>query len=302
MIKILANDGMAKEAVEKLQEQGYEVDINSYQDDELVKRLCEVDVVVIRSKTKIRKELIDKIKDKSLKLIIRAGVGIDNIDHIYAEEVGIKVKNTPNSSADSVAELSLAHMFTLARHLHSANVTMNDGQWNKKAYEGIELAGKTLGLIGFGRIARALAVKAKALGMTVYYYDRVGDIKNPEFEYKEFDEILRISDFISLHVPFIKEEGAVVSKREFDLMKDSAYLINCARGGVVDENAMLKALDENKIKGVALDVFEEEPVKNKDIYTHEKISVSPHIGGSTKEAQTRIGFETVDVINKFFEK
>ncbi len=301
MLKILANDGMAKDAVEKLENQGHQVDTNGYEGDELVSKLCEVDVVVIRSKTKIRKELIDKIKGKTLKLIIRAGVGIDNIDHVYAEEQGIAVRNTPNSSAASVAELSLAHMFNLARHLHKANVTMKEGQWNKKVYEGIELSGKTLGLIGFGRIARALAQKADALGMNVQYFDIQGESKDSTFKYESFENILKTSDFISLHIPFMKEKGATISHKEFDMMKETAYIINCARGGVIDEVALIEALDKGTIRGAALDVFEEEPLENKEIYNREDISLSPHIGGSTKEAQNRIGFETVDVIQDFFK-
>lgn len=302
MLKILANDGMDKDAVKKLQEAGHNVDTEHYDDDKLVEKLNEVDVVVIRSKTKIRKDLIDKVKGGTLKLIVRAGVGIDNIDHVYAKEQGIEVKNTPNSSSDSVAELTLAHMFSLARHLQKSNVTMRKGEWNKKAYKGIELNGKTLGLIGFGRISKSLAKKASLLGMKINYFDIIGEDKElKDFTYMSFEDVLKTSDFVSLHVPFIKENGAVISTKEFDMMKDGAYLINCARGGVVDEDALLKALDSGKITAAALDVFEEEPLKNEAIYNHEKISLTPHIGASTEEAQKRIGNETIDVINAFFK-
>ncbi len=301
MLKILANDGMDKDAVKELIDAGHKVDTEHYEGEELIQVLNEADVVVIRSKTKIRADLIDKVKGGSLKLIIRAGVGIDNIDHIYARENGIEVRNTPNSSSDSVAELTLAHMFTLARHLQKANVTMREGKWNKKDYSGTEIASKTLGLIGFGRISKSLARKAKALGMSVNYYDIVGENKNEtDFTYMSFEDILRTSDYISLHVPFIKEKGAVISEKEFDMMKEGAYLINCARGGVVDEEALLRALDEGKIAGAALDVFEEEPLTNESIYTHEKISLTPHIGAATAEAQKRIGNETIEVIKDFF--
>ncbi len=299
---ILANDGMDKDAVKKLQDAGHHVDTEHYDGDDLVKKLYEVDVVVIRSKTKIREDLIDKVKGGTLKLIIRAGVGIDNIDHVYAKEQGIEVKNTPNSSSDSVAELTLGHMFTLARHLHKANVTMKNGEWHKKAYSGTEISGKTLGLIGFGRISRSLAKKAKVLGMTVNYFDIMGEDNNEQdCTFMSFEDVLKTADYVSLHVPYIKENGAVISTKEFDMMKDSAYLINCARGGVVDEKALLEALDNNKIAGAALDVFEEEPLKNEAIMKHEKISLTPHIGAATAEAQKRIGDETIAVIEDFFK-
>ncbi len=302
MLKILANDGMDIDAVKILIDAGHEVDTEHYENEDLENKLNEVDVVVIRSKTKIRKDLIDKVKGGSLKLIIRAGVGIDNIDHAYAREEGIEVRNTPNSSSDSVAELTLGHMFSHARHLHKANVTMKNGEWNKKAYSGTEINGKTLGLIGFGRIARSLARKASVLGMDVCYYDIMGEDENEkDFTYMSFEDVIKNADYLSLHVPYIKENGAVISKNEFDKMKNSAYLINCARGGVVDEKALLEALDNEEIAGAALDVYEEEPLVNEAIMKHEKISLTPHIGAATSEAQKRIGSETIEVINEFFK-
>ncbi len=302
MLKILANDGMDKDAVKKLQDAGHEVDTEYYEGEALVEKLKETDVVVIRSKTKIREDLINKVKGSSLKLIIRAGVGIDNIDHVYSKEQGIEVRNTPNSSSDSVAELTLAHMFAISRHLQKSNITMRNGEWNKKAYKGSEINGKTLGLIGFGRISRSLARKAMALGMKVNYFDIVGEDKNcKEYTYMSFDDVLKNSDYISLHIPFFKEKGPSIGAEQFAMMKDGAYLINCARGGVVDETALLEALDSGKLAAAALDVFEEEPLKNEAICTHEKISLTPHIGASTAEAQKRIGNETIEVINEFFK-
>ncbi len=301
MLKILANDGMDKDAVQKLIDAGHSVDTEHYEGEELVSKLKETDVVVIRSKTKIREDLIDKVKGSTLKLIIRAGVGIDNIDHVYAKAQGIEVKNTPNSSSDSVAELTLAHMFSIARHLQKSNVTMRNGEWNKKAYKGTELSGKTLGLVGFGRISRSLAKKASALGMNICYFDIIGEDKNcTEYKFMSFEDVLKNADFISLHIPFFKEKGPSITKKEFDMMKNGAYLINCARGGVVDEQALLEALDSGKLSAAALDVFESEPLKDERIYKHEKISLTPHIGASTNEAQKRIGNETIEVINNFF--
>ncbi len=301
MYKILANDGIAKTAEKKLIELGFSVDTNFYQDEELVKKIQEVDCIIVRSATKIRIPLIDKaLETKQLKLIIRAGVGIDNIDHKYASEKGIVVRNTPNSSSDAVAELAIGHMFALARHIYISNVTMRQGKWNKKAYLGIELAGKTLGLVGFGKIAQSVAKKALALGMNVIYTDIMGqNDKIKECKFVTKDELLQQSDFISLHIPFIKDMGPYLSTNEFSKMKKGMYLIHTARGGVVDEMALLKALDSGIVERAALDVFEDEPTKNDLIFTNEKISLTPHIGASTIEAQARIGQETIEVILEY---
>ena len=248
--------------------------------------------------TKIRVPLIDKaLQTGQLKLIIRAGVGIDNIDHAYAKEKGILVRNTPNSSSDAVAELAIGHMFSLARHIYISNVTMREGKWNKKDYKGIELNGKTLGLVGFGRIARSVAKKAMSLGMKVIYNDIAGKSHFlPECTYVSKDELLTQSDFISLHIPFNKEVGPYLGTTEFNKMKKGMYIIHTARGGVINEDALLSALDSGIVKRAALDVYEQEPTRNEKIYTHEGISLTPHIGASTIEAQARIGQETIEVI------
>lgn len=301
MYKILANDGIDKGAEQKLMELGFEVDTNHYVNADLDKMIKEVDCIIIRSATKIRVPLIDEaVNGGRLKLIIRAGVGIDNIDHEYAKEQGIVVRNTPKSSSDAVAELAIGHMFALARHIYISNVTMRNGQWNKKAYSGIELSGKTLGLVGFGRIAQSVARKASALGMKIIYTDLFGENKSiPEHKYVSKEELLAQSDFISLHIPFNKEQGPYLGKTEFDMMKDGMYVIQTSRGGVVNELELLKALDSGKVKKAALDVFENEPIKNEMIYTHESISLTPHIGASTIEAQARIGLETIEVILEY---
>lgn len=303
MIRILITDGMDKNAIAKLREAGFEVVEEHYEVEELKEKVKEFDAIVVRSATKVRKPIIDEaLKTKRLKLIIRGGVGVDNIDVNYAMEHGIQVMNTPNASSASVAELAIGHMFALARHIHIANVTMRNGEWNKKQYKGIELAGKTLGLIGFGRIARETAKRAYALGMNVVYTNRSGKVADyDEYTYMPLDELLEKSDFISIHVPFNKEAGAVLGEEEFEKMKDGVYLINTARGGVVCEKALLKALDSGKVAAAAVDVFEEEPTKNEALYTHPKVSLTPHIGASTKEAQARIGEEVFDIITKFFK-
>jgi len=303
MLKILANDGMDKNAVEKLTELGHEVDTTFYDIDVLKEKVKEIDVLIVRSATKVREPLIDiAAKAGKLKLVIRAGVGIDNIDYKYAEEKGIAVRNTPNSSSSSVAELAIGHMFAISRFIHVSNVTMRNGQWNKKAYKGIELNNKVLGLIGFGRIAREVAKKANALGMEVVYTDVIGKVEGfDEFKYIEFDELLGKADFISLHIPFISELGPTLAKKEFDKMKDGVRIINAARGGVVSEADLLDALNSGKVAGAALDVFEAEPTKNEELINHPNVSVTPHIGASTVEAQKRIGTETYETILNFFK-
>ena len=304
MIRILVTDGMEASGVQALKEKGFEVVEKFYEPEELGTALQEFDVVVVRSATKVRQPIIDKAAEAGrLKLIIRGGVGVDNIDVAYATGKGIKVANTPNASSASVAELALAHMFAVARFINISNVSMRDGKWDKKKYEGTEIGGKTLGLVGFGRISRELARMGKALGMKVIYTDIMGKMEGfDEFKFCSLEELLPQADYISLHIPFIKEQGATIGKAQFDMMKDGAILINCARGGVVDEAALIDALNSGKLAGAGVDVFVEEPTKNTELVNHPKVSVTPHIGAATTEAQTRIGEEIVTVITEFFNK
>lgn len=302
MIRILAADGMEASAIRTLEESGFEVVNEHYELPELMEKIKEFDVVVVRSSTKIREPLIDEaLKTGRLKLVIRGGVGVDNIDVKYAEDKGISVRNTPNASSASVAELAIGHMFNIARHIHSANVTMREGKWNKKHYEGIELSGKTLGLIGFGRIAKEVAKRADALGMKVIYTNRSGHKpENDPFRYVTMEELYKEADFISLHMPKLADRPYLIGKEEIEKMKDGVYLVNTARGGLIDEEALCDALDRGKVTAAAVDVFKEEPTKNERIYTHEKISLTPHTGASTIEAQLRIGEEIISIIKTFF--
>ncbi len=302
MVRVLVTDGMEQSAVSTLKEKGFEVIEKFYAPEELGEALQEFDVVVVRSATKVRQPIIDKACETGrLKLVIRGGVGVDNIDVKYAESKGIAVRNTPNSSSASVAELALAHMFSIARFIGDANVTMRAGKWQKKLYEGTEIGGKTLGLIGFGRIARELAKRAEALGMKVIYTDIMGKMDGYEnYEFCTIEELLPKADYVSLHIPFIKEQGATIGKAQIEMMKDGATLINCARGGVVDEEALLEALNSGKLAGAGIDVFIEEPTKNEALINHSRVSVTPHIGAATVEAQTRIGEEIIQTILKFF--
>lgn len=303
MIRILATDGMDASAVKALEEQGFEVVQQFYEPEELKQAVQEFDAMVVRSATKVRKDIIDAAAETGrLKIIIRGGVGIDNIDKEAAEAVGITVANTPAASSASVAELALGHMFSLARHIGIANATMRNGEWNKKKYSGIELGGKTLGLYGFGRIARELGERANALGMKVIFTRRSGPDETVDFaSYVDRDTLLKESDFISLHVPAQKDPNYLISKTEIELMKDGVYLINTARGGLIVEDDLVDALDSGKVAGAALDVFSEEPTKNTRLTSHPLISMTPHIGAATGEAQKRIGSEIVEIVTYFFK-
>lgn len=291
---------MEQGAVDQLVSLGFEVVDEHYEGDALTQAVKEFEVVVVRSATKIREPLIDaSLETGKLKLIIRGGVGVDNIDVAYARSKGIEVRNTPNASSASVAELAIGHMFAIARHIHIANHTMRNGAWNKKHYSGIELAGKTLGLIGMGRIARETAKRAAALGMQVIYTNRSGHKpENDPFTHVSLEELLAASDFISLHMP--KADGPVIGSAELARMKDGVFIVNTARGGLVDEDALCDALDTGKVAAAAVDVFAEEPTKNTRLTTHAKVSMTPHIGAATDEAQQRIGEEIVQIIKDFF--
>ncbi|MGL5633467.1 MAG: D-2-hydroxyacid dehydrogenase [Sarcina sp.] len=299
MIKILFNDGVESSLKKDLEALGVMVDENHYEAEQLVKKLNEVDAVVIRSATKIKKELIDKIKGGSLGLIIRAGVGVDNIDVSYAMENDIEVRNTPFASSASVAELVLAHMLALARFIPQSNITMRKGEWNKKLYTGVEISGKTLGILGMGRIGQNLAAKATAFGMNVIYSDSVGAIESAkDFEYVTLDELYKKSDFISIHVPSTE---CLIGDEEIEKMKDGVFLINTARGSVIDINALLIGLDTGKIAGVGLDVFDNEPKFHQGLVNNKRVSATPHIGASTKEAQERIAEEIYNIVKDTFK-
>ena len=300
MIRVLANDGLEASAVKALEAAGAEVVTDHVDQENLGEVVRDYDVLIVRSASKVTAEVSEKAAGGKLKLVIRAGVGVDNIDIPAANAKGITVKNTPNASSNSVAELAVGHMFALARYIAIANVTMRNGEWNKKKYQGSEIAGKTLGIIGMGRIGRSLAAKAEALGMTVVYTDLFGKQEGLSYEYLELNDLLKTSDFISLHVPYDKNQCSLLGKKEFEMMKDGVFLIDCARGKVVEEAALLEALNNGKVAGAGLDVFEEEPTHNIELVNHPKVSVTPHIGAATNEAQTRIGEEVVSTIKEFF--
>ena len=301
-MRILVTDGMDKSAMETLRANGHEVVEQFYEPDQLGAALKEFDAVVVRSKTKVRANHIDEAKQGKLKLIIRGGVGVDNIDVKYAEENGIKVRNTPKASSQSVAELAMGHMFACARYISIAGSTMREDKWEKKAYgKGIELQGKTLGIVGFGRIGQKLGIMAKAIGMKVIAFDiyHIDGIEEQlGIPYVEMDQLLAESDFISVHAPAV-DGGALINADNIAKMKDGVCIINTSRGTNVDEAALLDALNSGKVRAAGLDVFSEEPSKNHELYSHPMVSCTPHIGAATQEAQKRIGTEIVDIISNF---
>ena len=301
-MRILVTDGMDKSAMQALRDGGHEVVEQFYEPDVLGAALKEFDAVVVRSKTKVRAKHIDEAKGGQLKLIIRGGVGVDNIDVKYAEDAGIAVRNTPRASSESVAELAMAHMFACSRYVSIAGHSMREGKWEKKAYgKGIELSGKTLGIIGFGRIGQKLGAMAKAMGMNVIAFDIFhvpGIEEQMGMKYLEMDELFAQADFISLHTPAI-DGKPLINAETIAKMKDGVVFVNTSRGNNVDEAALLDALNSGKVRGAGLDVFAEEPTANAELYSHPNVSCTPHIGAATVEAQKRIGAEIVDIINNF---
>ena len=300
-MRILVTDGMDKEAMEQLRANGHEIVEQFYEPDQLGTALRDFDAVVVRSATKIRAAQIDAAKGGKLRLVIRAGVGVDNIDVDYAKANGLTVKNTPRASSNAVAELAMAHMFSCARYISVAGHSMREGKWDKKAYgKGVELSGKTLGIIGFGRIGQTLGRMAQAFGMKVLAYDiyHVEGVESETMKYVEMDELLEKSDFISLHTPAI-DGKPLINRENIAKMKTGVIFINTSRGNNVDEAALLEGLESGKIRSVGLDVWAEEPTKNQALYSHPMVSCTPHIGASTKEAQHRIGLEIVEIIQSF---
>ena len=304
MISILIKDKIDPFVVEELKRRKFTVRESTEELEALLREVRENEILVVRSVTRVTREVLDSAAQTGrLKLIIRAGVGLDNIEVDYAQSKGIIVTNTPEASSSAVAELALAHMFTLARKMVAANLTMREKKWYKKQYQGIELSGKVLGIIGMGRIGQSLAHKASVLGMEIIYSDIIGPMNvDPDWKHVSMDEVICQSDFISLHLPTNQVEGYLIDKTEFKKMKKSAFLINTARGGLVNEDALIEALDSGKIAGAGIDVYCQEPCDNIALLQHEKISVTPHIGASTGEAQFRIGQQILKLIEEYRDK
>ena len=299
-MKVLVCDKTEKECIEQMRAAGLTVDTNfEITPEDLMTVLPAYDVAVVRSRTKIRQPLIDVCPN--LKLIVRGGVGLDTIDVEYARGKGITVQNTPLASSDSVAELAIGYMFMLARSLYKASATMKAEKWEKKAFEGDEIGGKTLGLIGVGNIGKAVIKRAVALGMTVVAYDPyVKEVAGATLV--SLDELLAQADYISLHLPKTKESANMVGAEQFAKMKTGVRIINCARGGIINEDALYEALTGGKVAAAALDVFVEEPPTDWKLLKLDNVIGSPHIGAATKEGQGRVGAEVAQIVIDFAKK
>jgi D-3-phosphoglycerate dehydrogenase len=312
-MRILANDGISTIGINKLKSAGYKVDLDKVTQNDLINVINynNVEIVLVRSATTVRKEVIDHCPN--LKLIGRGGVGMDNIDVAYARQKGLTVINTPAASSQSVAELVMGKLFSISRFLHESYKNLENENFSelKKTYgKGVELRGKTLGIIGFGRIGQSLASYALGCGMKVIAVSKeketitidlptiqgLGTISTEINVETELNENLQKMDFISLHVPKQDDGSPVFGPKEFELMKNGVRIVNASRGGVIDEDALLAALNTGKVTAAGLDVYENEPNPRKDLLNHAKIACTPHIGAATAEAQDRIGEELADLI------
>lgn len=301
-MKVAICDKMEKSAIEEMKKLPVEVvDLSSFPKEELPAHLADADIVIVRSATKVKGPVLEALKN--CKLILRGGVGLDNIDVEGAKAKGIKVDNTPEAASASVAELALGMMFALARHIVRGTVGIKNGLWEKKELEGWELGGKTLGIIGYGRIGHELAKRAKCLGMNVIAYRR-HEFQDEYAKRVSMDELYAQSDFISIHLPLTSETKNLINADAFAKMKDGVFIINVARGGVVDERALLEALKTGKVRGAALDVFEVEPPEDplhNELIQHPNVICTPHIGASTFEGQARVGMALVQKVKDYLE-
>jgi D-3-phosphoglycerate dehydrogenase / 2-oxoglutarate reductase len=296
-MKVLICDKTEKEYIEQMRAAGLTVDVrDDITLEELPNVLPAYDAMVVRSRTKVRQPLIDACPN--LKVIVRGGAGLDTIDHEYAKSKGIAVMNTPLANSISVAELAIGYMFMLARSLYQATSTMKAEKWDKKSFNGDEIGGKTLGLIGLGNIGQETAKRAMALGMNVIAYDPyVKDVTGVKSV--TLDELLTQADYISLHLPKTRESANMIGAEQFAKMKNGVRIINCARGGIINEDALYEALTNGKVAAAALDVFVEEPPTDWKLLKLDNVVGSPHIGAATKEAQARVGAEVAQKLIEF---
>jgi D-3-phosphoglycerate dehydrogenase / 2-oxoglutarate reductase len=303
MAKVLVCDAMSEGPLETIKatpylQMSYTPEVTP---DELLTTVKGMHAMVVRSRTKVTKAVIDAFD--TMQLIVRGGVGVDNIDVAYAKEKGIEVRNTPAASSVSVAELAIAMMFALARKVVPATGSMQDGQWEKKAFKGVELWQKTLGVIGLGRIGRETARRGEALGMKVIGYDpfvKASSVTEAQVEDAALDDLMARADFITLHIPHNEATHYLINAARLAMMKKKAYLINCARGGVVDEHALAEALKNGVIAGAGIDVFEKEPPAENLFAGMANVLLSPHVGAQTAEGQERVGGEVAQILIDYF--
>ncbi len=303
MARILVCDPISPDAVAEIRAAGHEVvEKPGMTPDELVATIPGFDAMVVRSATKVTRPVLEKAAG-TLKLVVRGGVGMDNIDAEAAKEFGVKVMNTPGASSVAVAELAMAQMLACCRFISRADRTCKDGKWEKKAFsKGIELWHSTLGLVGFGRIAREVAKRALAFEMNVVFYDPfVTDAGSLDARKVDLDTLCREADFISLHIPMSPETKHIISKKQFDMMKEGVVLVNCARGGTVDEVALGEALRSGKVFAAGTDVFEKEPPEDLSLVSCENLIATPHIGAGTAGATSRVGGEVSKILIEYFK-
>lgn len=299
-MKILICDKTEAEAVERMRSAGIQVDVrDDITPEDLINTIPDYEGMVVRSRTKVRAPVIDA--GKKLKVIMRGGVGLDNIDVDYAKSKGITILNTPAANSVSVAELTIGYMIALARHLYQATASMKAGQWEKKKFEGTEIGGKTLGIVGSGRIGREVAHRAIAMGMNILDYDPYLT-KVSEGKLVSLDELLAQSDFITFHLPHTEETHNMIGPAEFEKMKTGVYIVDCARGGIIDEEALYNAIVNGKVAGAALDVYAEEPLKDYKLFSLDQVIGSPHIGAATAEALGRVGAEVAEKLIEFYQQ
>ena len=302
-MKVLVTDGAAPICSEILRNNGIEVvEDHEISPEDILKTIHEYEGMVVRSRTKVTAEMINNAT--KMKVIGRAGAGVDNIDTEAAKANGIFVMNTPGGNTNAVVELTIGYMFALARHIPRATATMREKQWEKKKLGGTEVLNKTLGLLGYGKIGSQVALKAIGLGMEVICYDPIIDaqgMNDDGVRMTTFDEVIEKADYLSLHMPKLPTTVDLINVEIFKRMKDSAYLINCARGGIVNEDDLVDAINNAEIKGAALDVFSEEPLKESNLFNHPAIIGSPHIGASSKEAQLNVSTAVAEQISEYLK-
>jgi len=306
MVKVLVSDPIDEEGVKMLREAGLTVDLRTdITAEELKKVIGDYDAIVVRSRTKLTEEVLRKATN--LRAIARAGVGLDNIDTGYAKEKNIEVFNSPEAPCNAVAELVMGLMLSTARHIPAADSTMKQGRWEKNRLTGIELSGRTLGVIGFGRIGYMVGKKARALGMEVLAYDVLMDklrhfVEEIGGKDVDLDTLLAKSDFITVHVPLLPQTRHMINTKQFEKMKDGVYVVNAARGGIVDEAALKAALDSGRVAGAALDVFESEPNPDPELVGRANVVCTPHIGAGSAEAQLANSTIVAEKLIKFFTR
>jgi D-3-phosphoglycerate dehydrogenase len=305
MVKVLVADTIHEDGVKMMRDAGLKLDLRTeITADELKKEIGGYDAIVVRSRTKLTKEVL--LNSGNLKVIARAGVGLDNVGVAYAKEKGIEVYNSPEAPSNAVAELVLGFMLDLARNISRGDHGLKEGKWLKKDLGGFEISGRTLGIIGFGRIGYLLGKKARALGMNVVAYDVMMDKLRhlvAEIGAKDvpLDELLALSDFVTVHVPLLPQTRHMISAAQFNKMKKGAYIINAARGGILDEAALKDALDSGRLAGAALDVFEQEPDPDLELVTRSNVVCTPHIGAESEEAQVGNSTIVAEKLIKFFK-